>query len=288
MDEKFKEIIDKINNIPTLPVLIVKIIETINNPKSSAKDVNKVVMTDISLSSKILKLVNSSYYGLSESVNSITQAIVILGFTTIKNLALSASILNLFSQTENPNFRREEFWSHCLAVGLVAKLIAQHTGVPNNKSEDFFLPGLFHDIGKIVLDQYFHEYFDTILKLSKSKKMNFSLAEQHIIGTTHSDIGKRIAEKWNFPESIVEAIHFHHSPELSTQYPKITAYVYLADYLCKAKHIGFSGDYDISNFKEKSIKKFNVTSDIIKKLLKDEIDNELKNAKILFSVMISG
>jgi len=285
MNKKIKLIIDKIEKIPTLPPVINQIIAVLNNPKSSADDVNRAILTDIALSAKVLKLVNSSYFGLSKKVSSITQAIVILGFNTIQSLALTASIMSLFSHNENPKMKRADFWDHSFAVALVSKLIAKHLKVPLKDLETYFISGLFHDIGKVVLDQYLHEEFDAVLELASLEGQSIYEAEKHILGISHSDIGKYITEKWKLPDIIIESIRYHHTPQLSTTAQQIATVVYLSNFLCKAKRIGNSGDYNISNFQEQIVTKYNITPDFIKTLLMTIIDKEIEAAKSMFKII---
>ncbi len=285
MEENLKNILLKIEKIPTLPVTINNIILILNNPKSSADDVNKAISSDLSLSIKVLKLVNSSYYGLSKKVSSITQAIVLLGFNTIQSLALSAAVMDLFSSTENPCLKRADFWDHCFAVALIAKLIAKNLHISMKDQELYFLSGLFHDIGKIILDQYAHEEFDSVLEIASIENIPIVEAERRIISTTHAEIGGKITERWKFPDVLSVTIRYHHSPQLDDKFQQISAVIYLSDFLCKAKHIGNSGDYNLNQFNESNVTKFNITPDLIKKLIVSEIDLELSKAKSLFTLI---
>ncbi|HPN29610.1 MAG TPA: HDOD domain-containing protein [bacterium] len=287
MDDSIKRVLDKIEKIPTLPTTITNILLVLNNPNSSAEDVNKAISSDVSLSTKVLKLVNSSYYGLSKKVTSITQAIVILGFNTIKSLAFSASVMDLFSRSENPKFKRVDFWDHCFAVALIAKLISRHVQISVKEQESYFLAGLLHDIGKVVMDQYLHEDFDSVLEIREIENIPIIEAERRILGITHAEIGRKVAERWKFPEVMVESIRFHHDPNLSTNMPQLSAIVYLSDFLCKAKRIGNSGDYYINNFQEQYVVKYRITPDLIKTLIVSEIDKELSKAKSLFQIIKS-
>ena len=279
MEENLKKIFLKIEKIPTLPVTINNIISVLNNPKSSADDVNKAVSSDFSLSSKVLKLVNSSYYGLSKKVSSITQAIVLLGFNTIQSLALSAAVMDLFSTSENPNFKRSDFWDHSFAVALIAKLISRNLHINMREQETFFLCGLFHDIGKIVLDQYCPEEFNSVLEIVSIDGISMVEGERRSISTTHAEIGAKILERWKFPENLYHSVRYHHDPQLDEKYQQVTAIIYLSDFLCKAKRIGNSGDYDISGFSESVISKFSISPEMINNLIKTEIDRELTKAK---------
>ncbi len=288
MDPRIQRLVAKIDKLPTLPVAATKIVQVVNNPNTTARDVNQLISTDQALAAKVLKLVNSAYYGLSNKVASITQAVVILGFNTIKSLALSASVLDSFSSAELSTFKREEFWKHSLGVGVGAKLIANLIKVPAKDQEEFFLAGLLHDMGKVVMDQYLHEEFSEVVGLTKDTGCAFLQAEREVLGgLTHADIGKLLAEKWNLPANLQEAIAFHHDPLQAKEGPHTVA-VHFADILCKSKHIGFSGDYEISGISEQAVDSLKIPPEALEKLIAEDIDREFRNATIFLNMATGG
>lgn len=288
MDPRIQRLVAKIDKLPTLPVAATKIVQVVNNPNTTARDVNQLISTDQALAAKVLKLVNSAYYGLSNKVASITQAVVILGFNTIKSLALSASVLDSFSSAELSTFKREEFWKHSLEIGVGAKLIANLIKVPTKDQEEFFLAGLLHDMGKVVMDQYLHEEFSEVVGLTKDTGCAFLQAEREVLGgLTHADIGKLLAEKWNLPGNLQEAIAFHHDPLQAKNGPHTVA-VHFADILCKSKHIGFSGDYEITGINEQAVDSLKIPPEALEKLIAEDIDREFKNATVFLNMATGG
>ncbi|HNW92045.1 MAG TPA: HDOD domain-containing protein [bacterium] len=285
MDPRIQRLVAKIDKLPTLPVAATKIVQVVNNPNTTARDVNQLISTDQALAAKVLKLVNSAYYGLSNKVASITQAVVILGFNTIKSLALSASVLDSFSAAELGSFKRDEFWKHSLGVGVGAKLIAGLCRVPPKDQEEFFLAGLLHDMGKVVMDQYLHEEFSEVVGLTKDTGCSFLQAEREVLGgISHADIGKLLAEKWNLPANLQDAIAFHHDPLQAKDGATQTVAVHFANILCKSKHIGYSGDYEISGLNEQAVESLKIPPAALEKLIAEDIDREFKNATIFLNM----
>ena len=148
----------------------------------------------------------------------------------------------------------------------------------------YFLAGLLRDIGKVIMDQYMHEDFDSVLEIREIENISIIDAERRIMGVTHAEIGRKVAERWKFPEILIEAIRFHHDPQMATLAPQISAIIYLSDFLCKAKHIGNSGDYCINNFHEPFVSKYNITPELIKNLITIEIDREMSKARSLLQI----
>lgn len=202
----------ELQELPTLPLIVTKIIQTTNDPRSSASDLNQLIMHDQAIAAKVLKLANSAFYGLPGKVTSLGRAVTLLGFNTVRSLALSVSIIEAFAgEGRSPLFDRHRFWEHSLAVSACAKIIAARQA-PDLR-EEAHMAGLFHDIGKIILDQYFYEYFATAIRLAREQHIPLPEAEETILGINHAEVGAQVAERWNFPPHLVEVIRQHHQPE---------------------------------------------------------------------------
>ena len=281
-----EKIVKKIEKIPTLPVIAMQVIQLANDPKTGAGDLNKIISQDPSLSVKALKMVNSSYYGLSGKISSVKQAIVLLGFETVKSVALSTAVMDKFIQSEEKTrFDREKFWLHCLGVGVGARLLAKRSGKSLEIMENYFISGLLHDIGKIVLDQYFHNELKQILEGVSKRGISFYDAEIIVMGITHSDIGGWLAENWKLPQNLIESIRFHHEPPASGEFMHQVIAVHFADILCKSKGIGFSGDNFINNIDEAAVKKLGISDEMIENIIQNELDQELENASKLINLV---
>lgn len=245
MSEDFdiQKMLGKIDKLPTLPFVVTALNDLIRNPQTSAADIHKIIMKDQSLSSRILKLVNSSFYGFSERISSISHAIVILGFNTVKNVALTASVFDMFSKDKEPNvhFDHKAFWLHSLGVAATARLLATKVKLPG--VEDIFVAGLLHDIGKMVLDQYAHDKFVDILKMVHEKNMLIKDAEAEILnGVNHAQVGAWLGMKWKLPTGLVQMVGFHHHPMPDDPLMRAVACIHVADILARSLDIGSGGD----------------------------------------------
>ncbi len=229
-----------IKSIPTLPEVYCQVSEMLENPKTSASAVATVISRDPSLTAKLLKMVNSAFYGLPQQVSTLTHALVLMGFSTLKSLILTMGLTDVFRPSKNDNFSRPEFWAHCFGTGLIAKSIAIRLRRKN--VEEIFIQGLLHDIGKIVLDKYVNDAFNKIVELTIKRDCLIVESERDVLGFTHADVGAIVARSWNLPENICQSIEFHHHPANVNNNSVEAGIVHLADIVCRTKMIGDGGD----------------------------------------------
>jgi len=263
MDEKKAALVLRnIDRMPSLSPTVGKILQVANDPNSSANDLNKVISLDPVLAGKVLKLVNSAYFGFSEKMSSTVRAIVVLGLNTIKNLALSTAALETISTAGATGLNMDEFWRHLLATGVYAKLVARKISVHKNFLEDYFLCGLMHDIGKIVLNNMNPVGYGKLIGAARASGKPLHLYETAIFGINHAEIGKLLGGKWGLQEQIVEAMALHHSPELVPEANKKLVYsIIIANNYVKKLEVGFSGSMYIENFSEDIWKATSITED---------------------------
>ncbi|MBI2265004.1 MAG: HDOD domain-containing protein [Armatimonadetes bacterium] len=236
-----KGILDRIKDLPTLPFIATRVMEIIGDPHSSALDLANVISTDQALTAKVLRLVNSAYYGFPNPITTITHAVAILGFNTLRSLVLSVATFDLFAKRgQDLIFDRQQLWLHSLAAAVCAKSIARRIAYPNQ--EEMFVAGLLHDVGKVILDQYLHSEFAQAIESAKTEKTPMYEAEKKVLGYNHAEIGKLICEKWRLPMILTEAIRYHHDVDAARDNAKIASIVHVADILVKMKGIGHSGD----------------------------------------------
>ena len=176
---------------------------------TSIKNLSKVIEKDQSMVTKILRLVNSTFYGFRSRIKNISHAIIVLGFNTIRNAVVSVSIIKTFSGKDIcEGFEIEEFWKHSIAVAVTSRYLAEQTRL--DSPEDCFVSGLLHDIGKLVLYQYFTDFFSKVWESVKEDNLSFYEAEKKLLPVNHAQIGGYLTKKWQFPVSLIDSITYHH------------------------------------------------------------------------------
>ncbi|MEW6041530.1 MAG: HDOD domain-containing protein [Elusimicrobiota bacterium] len=238
---RIKQIAERIIGLPTLPTVVAKMIELVDNPKTSASSLAKLISSDQALTAKILKLANSAYYGFPREISTVNLAIVVLGFNTVKDMGLSVSVLDAFTDMDDiEHFEMSRFWEHSIGVGVAAKMLA-HT-FEYRVAGEAFVAGLLHDVGKLILNQYLHSDFLAVLKKANQEKRELKDVEIEIIGATHAQVGAWLAERWRLPRMIVDSIEFHHRIGETNNVSELVFFTYLADFLCRRAKIGTSGN----------------------------------------------
>ena len=223
-----KELLDVVSEIPTPDALIQQIISTASNPNTSAKELEKVISMDVGLSTKILKLVNSAYYGLPRKITKLSEAIVIVGFKTVRNLALSVFTYSaLHSRTTFID--HDKLWSHFMLTSILSEQISKNIGFMNR--EEVFLAGLMHDIGKLAIDLIFPTYILELSKASKELGIPMFKIEYELGVESHTEIGAELLRIWKFPQEYVDVAYLHQKPSLNPDSPYIEmcCIVHLAD-----------------------------------------------------------
>jgi len=274
-----------IDSMPSLPITVSKIIELTNNPQSTPSDLNKVITLDPVLTAKVLKLVNSAYYNLSNSVTSIVKAIVLLGLNTIKNLAISTAVLGTVKKkvTEDA-INMDGFWRHCLAVGVTSRSIATKIGIDPKLREEFFIAGMLHDIGKVVLNDHFPLPFLHAIQVADSQRVSLWRAEAVTFEYDHIRTGKLIAEKWQLSQNLAEAISFHHMPmEASEQNRRLVTAVAAADIFCVENGTGFAGSFVPDQFTEENWKILGIHEEDLSGIEKT-INEEIEKASVFLAI----
>ncbi len=258
-----------------------KILEVANDPNSSAIDLKEVIESDAALGARILRCVNSSAYAIRDKVTNLQQAISFLGLRQIRSLALTASVAEMFAKEETIGaYRRCDLWSHLVAVGICARLIAMRQKVSD--FEDAFAAGLLHDIGIVLEDQYVHGPFCRMIQ-SLQEGTTLSEAERIHLGFDHSRLGARVAELWRFPDSVKAAIGYHH---MSASYRgsdiTIVRCVEVANLICTVKGYPSVG-LKLVKASQPALSALSLTKEHIMVLAKD-LDGELAKHAALFEL----
>jgi len=275
--EEFRKKLMEIDEISTLPHVMVRIMEIITDESSSATDLGDEIAKDSSLTAKILKMVNSAYYGFYREIVKVSDAVVVLGFNEIRRLSLAISVLDMFTGKDRTQYRLR-FWGHSFACAAMSDILTKEWSLPGTGA---FTAGLLHDIGKAVLDQYFPSMFSRVQSHMQDESLSAHEAEHTLYGFDHGDIGFWVSERWNLPVNLSEAIRYHHSPESAEEAPQLCRLVYTANILVhefmKVKTRGLS--LTEASDDEDSVFPINRKADIF-----FELENRMKDSTFLHMV----
>jgi HD-like signal output (HDOD) protein len=234
-----------IDRMPPLPTSIGKILEICQNPATNPNDLNRVISLDPVLLGRVMKLINSAYYGLPNKITSLVRAIIMLGLNTIKNLALSTAVLGSVSHSGGAEqvLNMEGFWRHSLGVGVTAKLIARMRKIDSKDEESYFIYGLLHDIGKIPLNNKTPEAFMAAIATAEKEQTSLYLSEIKTLGFNHCEAGGLIMQAWKLGDEILDSALYHHTPlEYQGRFRDVVFTVSVANYFANMLQIGSSGD----------------------------------------------
>lgn len=244
-NKDINEITNKINELPTPDFIVQRIISIASDPQADIKDLQNVIIQSPSLSAKILRLANSAYYALPKRISKLSQAINLLGFKTIRNLALSIFTVENYFKDTVPNFNSSNFWTHLISTGIAAELLANYLNFLDK--EEVFMCGVLHDLGKIVMAHIMPEIFDMVVKVAKHEKVSFWDAEQLLSSYSHEHIGRILFEKWNMPDIVIESASFHDNPfdSQKEETKKMLYIVNVANVTVNTYFYGYSGCFNI-------------------------------------------
>lgn len=239
--QDLKALVKRIDQLPTLPAIATRIMAIIEDPESSAKDLERIISNDVSLASRILRLVNSAYFGVSRRVTDLGQAVAMAGFALVKSVAMGISIFDTLGfGTESRKYRREAFWKHCVATGAVARFLARERR--DADAEGAFTVGLLHDIGKLVLDKHANFEFQRILATTELEAVSFRDAEKKVLGDVgHAEVGGWLLEQWRFPQEISVPVANHHAWARGGAHKRLALVCECADWLVVERGIGYGG-----------------------------------------------
>ncbi len=244
-DEQRHKLIQKyIDRMPSLSTTVTKVLEVCNHPNASANDLNRVISLDPVLTGQVLKLINSAYYSLPNQISSLTRAIIMLGLNTVKNLALSTAVLGTMGRQDSfQSMPMDDFWTHSICVGVMAKALATRKKIPVMLREEFFVAGLLHDLGKVPLNNCFDQEYQQAMSLATLEQGPLSRAEAMMLGMDHGHVGKLIAEKWQLSESLIDLLQHHHAPEQADEKNRdLVSIVALSNMFANMFDIGSAGD----------------------------------------------
>lgn len=255
----FQKKVENLESLPTLPGVVTKLSALVENPDTSTAQVGDMISADQVLSAKVLRLINSAFFGFPGKIGTVTHALVLLGFNSVKGLVLTASVFDIMAG------EMLALWTHSLGVSVTAGLIARRIGLAD--PEEVQVAGLIHDIGKVVLKVEEPDYFDQVNAKVAESNLLFMEAEEEIVGFPHTKTAGWLCDKWNLPSSIREPITLHHNPLRAGESAEATYIVHVADILVRALGFGSGGDNRIPPLNREVIKNLGLSLPAVEEIL---------------------
>ncbi|MHB8092316.1 MAG: HDOD domain-containing protein [Syntrophales bacterium] len=243
------DILTLIEKMPAFPQSVQRLMDLTSDINCPPREVVDVIQRDPVLMMNLLKLVNSSYFGLSQSVTSVNHAVVYIGINTVKNMALLTAALGVLPRKNKAGFNIDDFLLHSLSTAAISKTLAKKVAVPERELSDFFLCGLLHDFGKIVFTNFLPGEYQKTLLVAKEQGLPLYEAEMQVLETNHAQVGSLLAEKWRLPSPVVECIKNHHCRDSRQQL--MTDAVFAANQISKKTGTGYSGDNIVQELPDK-------------------------------------
>lgn len=258
---EIREELENLSAIPTLPMVLTNLLAVIDSEGTSIKQIGDLINKDQALSTRLLKMVNSPVYGFPGRISSVHQALMLVGLGALKGMLMGVAIFDAMQKT------MIGLWEHSIGSAIAARLIAAKIGI--KETEEASVAALIHDLGKVTFGICYPDEYKTLLGKAKNEKQYIVDVERENFGVNHAEAGSWIAQKWNFPGNLVEAIGYHHKPELAKEAKELAAIVHLSDIIIKMIGFGFSGDPYVHQVNSKAWELLGLNDEDLKDVLSE-------------------
>lgn len=276
MTDDMKRLVNDSVQLASLPAVVMRTVELLNSTRASTSDIGDVIAEDPALSARLLKIVNSAFYGFPSRIDTISRAITVVGTLELTDLILGSSAIRAFARIPNDLIDMEQFWEHSLYTGVVCRVLARHLRAPY--TERCFVMGLLHDIGSLVLYRYRPEQSREALELSLREGIPLHLAEREIFEFDHAQVGAELMRAWNLPETFAETTLNHHAPSLAERFRLEAATVHLADVITGVAHSTASGTQQAPPLEQGAWELTGLSIDIMESVIA-EADAQFEDAR---------
>jgi putative nucleotidyltransferase with HDIG domain len=268
--------VKSIDGLPPFPATHAEILKLAKSDESSSDDLADKIQLDTGLLATVLKLANSSYYGFARKTDSLTEAVTRLGMEEVANLVMSAQVFQSLGGFEDgeTGLDMKAFWQHSVGTAFISRAVAKKL---QTEVDAAFLAGMLHDLGKIVLDHFFGEYYGAAVEMAAEGEISIFEAEREVMGTTHAEVGGQLATDWNFSKNFLNTILHHHNPRLARRHNRLVCVVHLGNALCRELKYGSSGDDLEPKIDESVLDRFNL-GDRGMQLLRESAAEDLEKA----------
>ncbi|MCK6440280.1 MAG: HDOD domain-containing protein [Planctomycetes bacterium] len=284
---KIENMLTNVEELPTLPSIIGRLIELLNDERSQAKQIAELISSDQALSAKVLKIVNSPLYGVSKKIGTISQAVVILGYSTVRSVVLSTSVIETFTRKDihEGYFNASEFWTHAIGTAAASRAFARTYEV--GRVDDAFTAGLLHGVGLLVLDQYLPDVMAQIQELVELEDLPLVEAEEEVMGMNHARVAARLLEEWKLPEIIVKAVANHIHVDNCPDDPQLASCVHLGDIFTRALGYGSAGEPTVPAINSAALMALGIDHTAFPVLI-EPVDRDIQKASVLLEFARAG
>ncbi|MEE9256566.1 MAG: HDOD domain-containing protein [bacterium] len=273
------DLISKDSKVPSLPTIFLQINEAVNKPRSTMRDIARIISADQGLSARLLRIVNSAFYGFPSKIDTISRAITIIGTKQLRDLALATTVIQMFRGMPTKLVNINSFWRHSVACGISSRILASYHSESN--IEHFFVAGLLHDIGRLLIYKEAPSQAKDVLAQSRKKNELLHLVERDVLGFDHAEVGGLLLKAWRLPASLEEAVRFHHRPARAPRFPMEASMTHLADLIANALQMGSSGERFVPHLEGEAWNRLGISTSVLRPAVQ-QIDRQFENTVALF------
>ncbi len=272
-------ILDRTRTVCSPPIIYTLLNDAIGHPRTSIDDISRIVNDDQGLTVRLLKLANSPLFGYFAKIDTISRAVTIVGTQQLRDLALTASIMSSFKSIPEDLMNMAMFWRHSIACGIFARNLAIYLRESN--VERFFVAGMLHDVGQLVLCSTTPETVANLLATSTCEQALHHQTERRALGFDHADLGGALLEHWKLPHNIAEPVACHHSPTNARRFPLESAVVHLAEIFCQALDFGFTGERYVTPLQNSAWERLNIPVNMLETIVQQSVPHIEETYQIL-------
>ena len=273
-----RNLIEQSPKISSLPTIFYQINEAVEDPECSFVEIGEIISGDPSLAARLLRIVNSSFFGFPSKIETISHAVTIVGMAQLHDLALATTVVNQFKGIPKESLNMEKFWLHSVATGLAARIIAVYRREPN--ADRFYLMGMLHDLGRLVLFLNIPDQMQKIMNCYEEGGLLHD-AENKVLGADHAAGVGMLLEMWKLPEMLQDAVAYHHSPSQSPRYPTAASIVHVADIIAHGMELGTCGERYVPPLNPKAWEMLDLPTNLLLSIV-EQIDRQANEAVEMF------
>lgn len=266
-----ERIVTEVDELPTLPQIVTRVMELTEDPDSTAFDIQAVLNQDQAMTAQVLRLANSVYYGYSRRIATVTDAIILIGFNAVRSIVIAASVSKILKkELQGYAMDEGELWKHSQCSAVFARMLAKK--IRFKSAELAYTATLLHDIGKLILNSFMCDAYQQVVDVVNEEKIPFNEVEDRLFGYNHATLGGKVAEKWKLPGDLTEAIYYHHEPGKAVLNPELTAIVHVADAVTMQMGLGLGLDGLLYPLDEEAMALLGVTGADLEEIMVEIVD----------------